>query len=126
MSEGRARVATVLVVEDDPSLRLLCTMNLELDGHKVLEAPTVGEARMHMENEDIDLVLLDVHIGSESGYDLIEPIRELARPPIVLMSGTAEVGEPERKLVDAVLPKPFDPEDLSALVSRLAYPGESA
>jgi hypothetical protein len=40
------------------------------------------------------------------------------------MSGTAEVGEAERKLVDAVVPKPFDPEELSALVSRLAYPGE--
>jgi DNA-binding response OmpR family regulator len=115
---------TVLLVEDDPSLRMLCAMNLEMDGHRVLEAPTLADARAHLENEDIDLVLLDVHVGGEYGYDLIEPIRSLGRPPIVLMSGTAEVGEAERKLVDAVVPKPFDPEQLSALVSRLAYPGE--
>jgi DNA-binding response OmpR family regulator len=125
MNEGRVRVATVLLVEDDPSLRMLCAMNLEMDGHRVLEAPTLGDARAHLENEEIDLVLLDVHVVGESGYDLIEPIRSLGRPPIVLMSGTAEVGEAERRLVDAVVAKPFDPEELSAVVRRLAYPGES-
>lgn len=119
MSEG-ARVVTVLVVEDDPSLRLLCSVNLELEGHKVLEAPTVPAARKFIETERIDVVLLDVHVGGESGYDLIEPIRGLKGPPIVLMSGTAEVGEAERNRVDAVLPKPFDPEDLTALVARLS------
>jgi DNA-binding response OmpR family regulator len=41
------------------------------------------------------------------------------------MSGTADVGEAERRLVDAVVAKPFDPEELSAVVRRLAYPGES-
>jgi DNA-binding response OmpR family regulator len=119
MSEG-ARVVTVLVVEDDPSLRLLCSVNLELEGHKVLEAPTVPAARKLIETERIDVVLLDVHVGGESGYDLIEPIRRLEGPPIVLMSGTAEVGEAERNRVDAVLPKPFDPEELTALVARLS------
>jgi DNA-binding response OmpR family regulator len=110
--------ATVLVVEDDPALRLLCTVNLELEGHHVLEAPTVGAARGHLDAEEIDVVFLDVHIAGESGYDLIEPIRNLGTTPIVLMSGSAEVTPADRERVDAVLSKPFEPEDLAMLVTR--------
>ena len=92
MALGRGgTAATVLVVEDDPALRLLCTVNLELDGHRVLEAPTVGAARGHLDAEDVDVVFLDVHIAGESGYDLIEPIRSQGATPIVLMSGTARM-----------------------------------
>jgi len=39
-----AQPPTVLVVDDDASLRLLCRVNLELDGYRVLEAPDVAEA----------------------------------------------------------------------------------
>ncbi|MBA3718667.1 MAG: response regulator, partial [Actinobacteria bacterium] len=43
--------------------------------------------------------------------------------PIVLMSGTAEVTEHDRRRVDAVLSKPFDPVDLISLVARFAETG---
>jgi DNA-binding NtrC family response regulator len=120
MAEGRGGTATVLVVEDDPALRLLCTVNLELEGHRVLEAPTVGAARAQLEAEDIDVVFLDVHICGESGYDLIDPIRTHCDAPVVLMSGTAEVTATDRERVDAVLSKPFEPEDLATLVARFS------
>jgi DNA-binding response OmpR family regulator len=124
MAQGRGgTVATVLVVEDDPALRLLCTVNLELEGHRVLEAPTVDAARDHIERELIDVVLLDVHVGAHSGYDLIDPIRSKGTAPIVLMSGTAEVTQADRERVDAVLSKPFEPEDLAMLVSRFSQAG---
>lgn len=111
-------MATVLVVEDDPALRLLCSVNLELEGHRVLEAPTIDAARAHLETEPIDVVLLDVHVGPDTGYELIEPIRNRGGTPIVLMSGTAEVTQADRERVDAVLAKPFEPEDLAMLVAR--------
>jgi DNA-binding response OmpR family regulator len=121
MALGRGgTVATVLVVEDDPALRLLCTVNLELEGHRVLEAPTIGAARQHLDAEPIDVVLLDVHVAGETGYDLIDPIRNSGSTPIVLMSGTAEVTQADRERVDAVLSKPFEPEDLAMLVSRFS------
>jgi DNA-binding NtrC family response regulator len=121
MAQGRGgTAATVLVVEDDPALRLLCTVNLELDGHRVLEAPTIDAARDHIEREEIDVVLLDVHVGAHSGYDLIEPIRGRGPTQIVLMSGTAEVTQADRERVDAVLSKPFEPEDLAMLVTRFS------
>ena len=121
MGQGRGgTAATVLVVEDDPALRLLCTVNLELEGHRVLEAPTVDAARDHIAREAIDVVLLDVHVGPQSGYELIDPIRDRGTTPIVLMSGTAEVTPADRERVDAVLSKPFEPEDLAMLVTRLS------
>ena len=122
MGQGRGGIAaTVLVVEDDPALRLLCTVNLDLEGHRVLEAPTVDAARDHIEREAIDVVLLDVHVGAQSGYDLIDPIRDRGTTRIVLMSGTAEVTQADRERVDAVLSKPFEPEDLAMLVARFSH-----
>jgi DNA-binding response OmpR family regulator len=119
MGQGRAgTAATVLVVEDDSALRLLCTVNLELEGHRVLEAPTIDVARDHLEREDVDVVLLDVHVGAQSGFDLIDPIRARGAAQIVLMSGTAEITQADRERVDAVLCKPFEPEDLAILVTR--------
>ena len=65
-----AQSPTVLVVDDDASLRLLCRVNLELEGLRVLEARDVGEAEALLGTEAVDLLLLDVHIGVESGIEL--------------------------------------------------------
>ena len=111
---------TVLVVEDDDSLRLLCRVNLELEGYCVLEADRIAKARELINSEQIDLILLDVHVGGGDGYDLIEPAREQKGIPIALVTGTAKVGPEERKRVDAVLAKPFTIEDLMATVRGLA------
>jgi DNA-binding response OmpR family regulator len=111
---------TVLVVEDDDSMRLLCRLNLELEGYRVLEADRVPKARELIDSEQIDLILLDVHVGGDHGYDLIEPAREEKGIPIALLTGTAQVGPEDRKRVDAALPKPFNLEDLMATVRGLA------
>ena len=110
---------TVLVVEDDSSMRLLCRTNLELDGYRVLEAPTIPQARELLTSEQIGFVVLDVHVAGESGYDLIEAIRDQQGVPIALLTGSAEVSPSDRERVDAVLSKPFDLPDLSDAVNRL-------
>ena len=105
---------TVLVVDDEPSLRLLCRVNLELEGHRVLEAASLADARGHLAAEAVDVVLLDVHVGHEHGLDLIPE----ARPArVVLLTGSAEIDEQTRSTVDAVLGKPFTLEHLSAVIS---------
>ncbi len=111
---------TVLVVEDDDSMRLLCRVNLELEGYRVLEADRVAKARALIDSEQIDLILLDVHVSGDYGYELIEPAREQKGIPIALLTGTAQVGPEEEKRVDAVLPKPFKIEDLMTTVRGLA------
>lgn len=113
--------ATVLLVEDDGAMRLMCRVNLELEGYRVLEADHLERARELIGGEPVDLMLLDVHIHSENGYDLVGLAREQGIP-IALMTGSAKVGEAERELVDAVLPKPFRIEELHSTVGRLTSP----
>ncbi|HEY7149475.1 MAG TPA: response regulator [Gaiellaceae bacterium] len=111
---------TVLVVEDDSSLRLLCRLNLELEHYQVLEAGTLTQAAEHLAQEPVDVVLLDLHVAGRHGTELL-PIIKSERPQasICLLSGTSE-SDPPLEGVDAFVRKPFDIEDLSATVQRLS------
>jgi DNA-binding NtrC family response regulator len=115
---GRTHVKTVLIVDDDRSLRLLCRVNLELEGHRVFEAATLAEARALLEREGPDVILLDVHIGNEDGLELLEELEALDVPVrVVLLSGTSEIGSELRDRVAGVIGKPFDLERLASAVS---------
>jgi DNA-binding response OmpR family regulator len=115
-----ARLATVLVVDDDASLRLLCRVNLELDGYRVLEARDVLEAEEALGGESVDLVLLDVHVGQESGIDLMRSLREVGgAPPIVLVTGSVRLDAKTQAEADGVVAKPFRLEELLGVVRRL-------
>lgn len=108
---------SVLVVDDEPSLRLLCRVNLELEGYRVLEAATVEAAHELLEQELVDVVLLDMHIGSGSGLDVLKVIEERELPVrVVVLSGTSEITLELRARADDVLGKPFGLEELSAAV----------
>jgi DNA-binding response OmpR family regulator len=108
----------ILVVDDDASLRLLCRVNLELDGFEVREAATEQEVRAAIEAERPDAVLLDVHLGpSGDSLGLLDDLRA-AGIPTALVTGTADVNELKAR-ADAVLPKPFLPNDLVAVARRL-------
>jgi len=113
-----AQQRTVLIVDDEPSLRLLCRVNLELDGHRVLEAASVDLAREHLSAGGVDVVLLDVHVGAASGLELLDDIEALELPVrVIMLSGTSEIPPQVRARVDGVLGKPFELTDLAAAVS---------
>lgn len=117
---GRTQVKTVLVVDDERSLRLLCRVNLELDGHVVHEAATLDEARALIDRESPDVILLDVHVGSEDGLDLLDEVEALDLPVrVVLLSGTSEISPELRSRVAGVLGKPFELGRLAAAVAGL-------
>jgi DNA-binding NtrC family response regulator len=112
--------ATVLVVDDEHSIRYLCRVNLELDGYRVLEAAEVAEARRLLASEHVDVVLLDLHVGPERTDDLLEELRRRTPPiPVALVTGSTDVLAPDRPAADAVLSKPFAPEELTETVRRL-------
>ena len=119
MGDQRGRhVKDVLVVDDERSLRLLCRVNLELDGHQVREAATVAEARREIEQATPDVILLDIHVGADDGLELLDEIASLELSTrVVLLSGTAEVGPELRARVDSVLGKPFELAKLTAAVT---------
>ena len=110
----------VLVVDDEPAIRLLCKVNLELDGYEVREAGTLEEARKHLERA-VDVVLLDMHIGTERGEMLLEELIE-RRIPVAVVTGSTDL-EIAGARADAVLGKPFTIEELEATVTRLAGHG---
>jgi two-component system, OmpR family, KDP operon response regulator KdpE len=119
MGRGKADTQgkTVLVVDDDRSLRMVCRVNLELEGHRVHEAATLDEAREVIERRTPDVILLDIHVGNEDGLELLDDVRTLDLPVrVVLLSGSADVGPQLRARVDGVLGKPFDLARLAAAV----------
>lgn len=115
---GRTHIKDVLVVEDERSMRLLCRINLEFEGHTVREAATLADAREQIERQPPDVILLDRHVGLEDGIDLLDELEALDLPVrVVLLSGTSEVGSALHARVDCVLGKPFELDRLIAAVA---------
>jgi DNA-binding response OmpR family regulator len=111
----------VVVADDDDAIRLLCRVNLELEGYRVAEAANSRELARVAEEEDVALVLLDVHLGSEDGIEVARGLRE--RHPgiaIAFLSGSVDFGERSASVSDAAIRKPFTLEEFTATVHRLA------
>jgi DNA-binding NtrC family response regulator len=115
------RAPLVLIVDDDASLRLLCRVNLELDGYRVEEAQSVAAAEEALAGDGIDLILLDVHVGADNGVDLMRSLRKRGHgAPVVLFTGSARLDQPTIAEADGVVPKPFRLEQLLEVVRSLA------
>jgi len=108
---------TALVVDDDQALRMLCRVNLELEGFAVREASTVDEAEAAVVAERPDVVLLDVHLGGEESTAILERFRADGIP-VALVTGSADMRD--LGAADAVLAKPFEPRELVEIARRLA------
>lgn len=112
---------TVLIVDDDASLRLLCRVNLELEGYHVLEAPSVAAAEGAVAADTVDLFLLDIHIGADDGLALMRSLRAREHnAPVVLFTGSATLDPITVAEADGVVPKPFRLEQLLDVVRALA------
>lgn len=113
--------ARALVVDDDPSLRLLCRVNLELAGFTVDEAGTVADAEAALAARP-DVVLLDMHLGGDESTALLTRIHDEGIP-VAVVTGSVDVAE-YRGVADAVLSKPFLPAKLVEIARRLARVAE--
>jgi DNA-binding NtrC family response regulator len=112
---------TVLVVDDDPSIRLLCRINLEFEGWHVREAGSLSEARGRLQANDVAAVLLDVHLSDGSGVAFLDEIRrDHPGARVALLTGTVDTSTLDGVTPDAVIPKPFTLEELVGTVRGLA------
>jgi DNA-binding response OmpR family regulator len=111
----------VLIVDDDASIRLLCRINLELEGWAVRDAATLGEARQQLADGAVAVVLLDVHVGPESGVEFADELRR-DHPEVAVAMLTGSVGTPsaDDASADAVIAKPFTLDELAGTVRSLA------
>ena len=112
---------SLLVVDDDPSIRLLCRVNLEFEGWTVHDAATLSEARAFLADGEIRILLLDVHIGPESGVDFLDEVRR-EHPAVRVAMLTGSVGRTtvDDTTPDGVIAKPFTIDELTQTVERLA------
>ena len=108
----------ILVAEDDASLRLLCRVNLELDGFRVAEAATAEDARAAVNGERPAAVVLDLRLGTTDASGLLDELRA-AGLPVVVLSGASDL-EAYRGRASEVLGKPFEPDELVRVVTRVA------
>lgn len=121
----------MLIVDDDPAMRLLCAINLELEGLVVLEAADGLSALARARSEKPDLVVTDVSMPRLDGFGLAEALRRdrrTRRIPLVFVSGETNVtneARAEKLGALAYLTKPVDPLMLaSRIVEVLALAGK--
>jgi DNA-binding response OmpR family regulator len=123
--ENHNSMTRVLVIDDEPPIRLLCRVNLEAEGMKVLEAAD-GPSGLEQAIEHLpDVVLLDVMMPGLDGWRVAEQLLEDERTneiPIIFLTARAEFRDRARGLdiggVDYVT-KPFNPLELAPLVREL-------
>src|SRR6476646_5173529 len=88
--------ARVLVVDDEPAIRLLCRVNLQAEGFSVKEAAD-GAAAMALAREWLpDLILLDVMMPGEDGFAVAERIRDdpaLTGVRVLFLTARADIGD---------------------------------
>jgi CheY-like chemotaxis protein len=115
----------VLIVEDEPLLRMLAIDIAEEAGLAAIEASTADEALQILEQRpDIGVVFTDVNMpGSISGTDLASLIRD-RWPPIALLitSGKVQVKASDLPKGSVFIPKPYDINALVETLQRLAPP----
>lgn len=118
-------MTTVLVIDDEAPIRLLCRVNLEAEGMSVLEARDGPTGLETARTGRPDVILLDVMMPGLDGWGVAEALLEdehTAGIPIIFLTARAEFRDRARGLdiggVDYIT-KPFNPVELAPLVRAL-------
>jgi len=112
------RYGTILVVEDEATLRQVITRNLEVRGHAVRGAETATEALRHLSDWTPDLMLLDINLPDRSGWDVLRELREqgMQVPTVIVSAVRVSPARLEEFQPVGYLPKPFPLDALLRLV----------
>lgn len=119
-----AEKKTVLLVEDDESVRQLVRVTLEMNDYEVVEAKDGLEGLLLLDLHHPDAVVLDLMMPDVGGERMLAQLRatpETKRTPVVIITGKPEVAPEVVGLVgqENFFPKPFDPDTLIERVQSL-------
>ncbi len=115
----------ILVIDDDPGVRVLCKIAFRTGGDQVLEAASGREGLELLATEHVDAVVLDVMLPSVNGFEILRRIRQddrMSHLPVVLLSvrvGIQDQIDGWRAGADDYLTKPFSPAALAAKVYEI-------
>jgi two-component system phosphate regulon response regulator PhoB len=117
--------ARILVVEDEPSIHELISINLGMAGYEVIVAESAEQALSLIRNELPDLALLDWMLPGASGLDLARKLRSEPRTrelPIIMLTARGEEQDKLRGLetgADDYITKPFSVRELEARIKAV-------
>lgn len=112
----------ILVVDDEPRMIGFIRMNLELEGHLVIEAHSGLAALEAVRTQLPDLVLLDVMMPELDGFETLRMLREFADIPVIMLTAKGEESDKVRGLelgADDYITKPFGPRELSSRIKAI-------
>jgi len=121
---GLQVLRTVVIADDEPSMRLLVHATIESDDHRVVEAVDGVEAWTLIQQHKPQLVLLDVEMPGLSGLEVLRAIKadpSLVATRVILLTSKAQESDVEAGLIagaDFYLTKPFSPLDLLTRVEE--------
>lgn len=115
---------SILVVEDDPTVRTLVKAILEHKGNSVSIAETAEEGEKLAFSDEFDMIVLDLRLPDGNGYDVCANIREQGIvTPVLVLSAEHETDVKIKVLnvgADDYLTKPFNSEELMARIDAIA------
>ena len=121
---GLLALRTVLIADDEPSMRLLVHATIESDDYTVMEAVDGNEAWKIIQEQKPSLVLLDVQMPGRSGLEVLALVKgdpTLRSTRVILLTSKAQESDVEKGLIagaDFYLTKPFSPLDLLTRVEE--------
>ena len=113
----------LLVVDDDRRIRDLLSRFLASAGYRVTTAETAADARAKLEGLSFDLLILDVMMPGESGFDFAQALRGTSNNVPILMLTARDAAESRIKGLeigaDDYLSKPFEPRELALRIANI-------
>jgi two-component system phosphate regulon response regulator OmpR len=112
----------LLVVDDDRRIRDLLSRFLTSEGYRVTTADNAADARAKLQGLHFDLLILDVMMPGETGFDLAKSLRQTSEVPILILTARDESAMRIEGLeigADDYVAKPFEPRELSLRIANI-------
>lgn len=112
----------LLIVDDDRRIRDLLSRFLAAEGYRVTTADNAAEARAKLNGLHFDLLILDVMMPGETGFDLAKSLRSTSSVPILMLTARDETAMRIEGLqigADDYVAKPFEPRELSLRIGNI-------
>jgi two-component system phosphate regulon response regulator OmpR len=112
----------LLVVDDDRRIRDLLSRYLRAEGYRVTTADTAADARAKLDVLSFDLLILDVTMPGETGFEFAKSLRTRSTVPILMLTARAEKENRIAGLeigADDYVAKPFEPRELSLRIANI-------